>query len=211
MQPKREGPDRTFIEEARRAQIIQCAADVIAEAGYARATMAEIAKRARIAKSVISYHFADKSELMQELVRTAVAMYTEFVEPRLAAQSSASGKIRAYLAASADYMIAHRNMNLAVLEIAFNALDTDGRPLVASIPMETQQPTLEQILRDAQASGQLREFDVQVMAGLLRSAVTHTMVMAQRADPAVDLAAYARELGTVFDLATRPHGCETAP
>jgi hypothetical protein len=44
------------------------------------------------------------------------------------------------------------------------------------------------------------------MAGLLRSAVTHTMVMAQRADPGVDLAFYARELGTVFDLATRPQG-----
>jgi hypothetical protein len=41
------------------------------------------------------------------------------------------------------------------------------------------------------------------MARLLRSAVTHTMVMAIRADPGVDLAAYARELGTTFDLATR--------
>jgi TetR/AcrR family transcriptional regulator, fatty acid metabolism regulator protein len=206
MQPKKEGPERTFIEEARRAQIIQCAADVIAEAGYARATMAEIAKRARIAKSVISYHFADKNELMQELVRTAVATYTEFLEPRLAAQPAAPGKIRAYLTGSADYMIAHRNMNLAVLEIARSALAPDGTPLVASIPLETYKPTLEQILRDGQTSGELGEFDVQVMAGLLRSAVTHTMVMAQRADLAVDLAFYARQLGTVFDLATRPQG-----
>jgi TetR/AcrR family fatty acid metabolism transcriptional regulator len=206
MQPKGEGADRTFIEEARRAQIIQCAADVISESGYARATMAEIAKRARIAKSVISYHFADKSELMQELVRTAVATYTQFLDPRLAAQPSAPGKIRAYLTGSADYMTVYRNMNLALLEIAFNALAADGTPLVASIPMETHKPTLEQILRDGQTSGELREFDVQVMAGLLRSAVTHTMVMAQRADPAVDLVSYARELGTVFDLATRPQG-----
>ena len=72
MPPKKEGPDRTFIEEARRAQIVQCAADVIAESGYARATMAEIAKRARIAKSVISYHFADKNDPIQEVIRTSV-------------------------------------------------------------------------------------------------------------------------------------------
>lgn len=205
MKSKKEGADRTFIEEVRRAQIIECAADVIAESGYARATMAEIAKRAGIAKSVISYHFADKSELMQETIRTGIETYTKFLESRMAAESTASGKIRAYLAASADFMLVHRSLNLAIVEIAFNALGADGRPLRATMPMEVHSVSFEQTLRDAQASGELREFDVKVMAGLLRSAVTHTMVLAIRADPGADLAAYARELGTTFDLATRPH------
>jgi TetR/AcrR family fatty acid metabolism transcriptional regulator len=203
MQPKRGRPARTFTETARRAQIVQCAADVIAEAGYARATMAEIAARAGVAKSVISYHFADKNELMQELIRTAVGTFTEFIAPRLAAQASARGKISAYLTGSADYTTAHRNMHLAVLEIAFNALGPDGRPLVATMPLETHKPTLEQILLDGQAAGELRDFDVQVMAGLLRSAVTHTMVLAQRADPGLDVQSYASQLTTTFDLATR--------
>ena len=205
MPPKKEGPGRTFIEEARRAQIIQCAADAIAESGYARATMAEIAKRARIAKSVISYYFAGKDELIQEVIRTAIATYTQFLESGMAAESTASGKIRAYLTVSADYVAAHRNLHIAVLEIAANALGPDGRPLLATMPLEVHSSAFEQSLRDAQASGELREFDVQVMTGLLRSAVTHTMVMALRADPGVDLAAWARELGTTFDLATRPH------
>lgn len=73
------------------------------------------------------------------------------------------------------------------------------------MPMEVHSASFEQILRDAQATGELREFDVNVMAGLLRSAVTHTMVMATRADPGANLAAYARELATTFDLATWPH------
>jgi len=206
MPPKKEGPDRTFIEEARRAQIIQCAADVIAESGYARATMAEIAKRARIAKSVISYHFDDKNDLIQEVIRTAIATYTQFLESGMAAESTASGKIRAYLTVSADYMVAHRNLNLAILEIAFNALGPDGRPMTATMPLEVHNSAFEQFLSDAQTSGELREFDVEVMARLLRSAVTHTMVMAIRADPGVDLGAYARELGTTFDLATRSNG-----
>lgn len=206
MQPKTGRPARTFTEAARRAQIVGCAADVIAEAGYGRASMAEIAQRAGIAKSVISYHFADKSELMAELIRTAVATFNQFIEPRLVAQPSARGKIGAYLAGSADYMIAHRNLHLAVLEIAFNALGPDGRPLVATMPLETHKPTLEQILLDGQQAGELREFDVQVMAGLLRSAVTHTMVLALRADPALDLGGYASELATAFDLATRYAG-----
>jgi TetR/AcrR family fatty acid metabolism transcriptional regulator len=206
MKSKKEGPDRTFIEGVRRAQIIQCAADVIAESGYPRATMAEIAKRAGIAKSVISYHFTDKNELMQEIWATGIQTYAKLLESRMAAESTASGMIRAYLSGSADFMIAHRSLNLAVLEIAFNALAPDGRPLAATMALEVRSSAFEQALRNAQASGELREFDVEVMTGLLRSAVTHTMVMAIRADPGVDLAAYARELGTTFDLATRPHG-----
>lgn len=203
MQPEKEKPERTFIEEARRAQIIQCAADVIAESGYARATMAEIARRARIAKSVISYHFEGKSDLMRELVRTQTAAFTEFIDSRLAAQPSASGKIRAYLTGAAEYGVAHRNLTMAILDIALNALDADGRPLAASIPLETHKPTLEEILIEGQASGEMRDFEVRVMAGLLRSAVTHTMVIAQRNDPGTDLVTYARELANTFDLATR--------
>jgi TetR/AcrR family transcriptional regulator, fatty acid metabolism regulator protein len=202
MQPKLGEHARTFTEVARRAQIAQCAADVIAEAGYARATMAEIARRAGIAKSVISYHFADKNELMQELIRTAVAGYTQFLDPKVAAQSSAAGKIRTYLDGSAEHVAAHKNMHLAVLEIAFNAAGPDGRPLVASMPLDLPVQALVQILHDGQQSGELREFDIEVMAGLLSSAVFHTMTLALRANPAVDLARYARELETTFDLAT---------
>ena len=203
MQPKTERPARTFTETARRAQIVGCAADVIAQAGYERATMAEIARQAGVAKSVISYHFADKNELLQELIRTAVATFTGFIEPRLAAQTTARGKISAYLVGSADYMTAHPSLHLAVLEIAFNALGPDGLPLVASMPLETHKPTLEHILLDGQQAGELREFDVQVMAGLVRSAVTHTMLLALRFSPGLDMQVYASELATTFDLATR--------
>lgn len=203
MQPKPGPPARTFTEVARRAQIVQCAADVMAESGYARATMAEIARQAGVAKSVISYHFADKNELMQEVIRTAVATFTEFMEPRLAAQASARGKIGAYLTGSADYMTVHRSMHLAVLEIALNAVAPDGLPLVASMALDTHKPALEEILLDGQQAGELRDFDVQVMAGLMRLAVTHTMLLAQRANPGLDLHSHARELTTTFDLATR--------
>jgi TetR/AcrR family transcriptional regulator, fatty acid metabolism regulator protein len=210
MQPKPGRPARTFTEVARRAQLVGCAADVIAETGYASASMAEIARRAGIAKSVISYHFTDKNELIQELIRTAVVGYTQFLDPRLAAQPSAAGKIRTYLDGSAEHVAAHKNMHLAVLEIAFNAAGPDGRPLVASMPLDLPMQALEQILHDGQQSGELREFDIEVMAGLLSSAVFHTMTLALRANPALDLARYARELATTFDLATsaRPNSSQ---
>jgi AcrR family transcriptional regulator len=194
---------RTFTETARRAQIVQCAADAIAEIGYARTSLAEVAARAGIAKSVISYHFTDKNELLREIVRTAITEYLELIGPHLAAEDSVRGKIRTYLAASAEFMIVHRSLHLAVVEIAFNALGPDGRPQLESMPLNVRE-NLEDMLRQGQHSGELGQFDVRVMADLLRSAAHQTMPLALRADPDLDLAGYARELAAIFDAALAP-------
>jgi AcrR family transcriptional regulator len=59
---RREKP--TFIEEARRKQIVEAAMETIADSGYVNASLAEIAKSADISKGVISYHFESKDELI---------------------------------------------------------------------------------------------------------------------------------------------------
>ncbi|MGD0555059.1 MAG: TetR/AcrR family transcriptional regulator [Streptosporangiaceae bacterium] len=194
---------RTFTEVARRAQIAQCTAEALAELGYADASMAEIAKRAGVAKSVVSYHFSDKEELLREVLRTALATFAGFMEPRMAAATSAADKLHAYLAGTARYIVEHQDLHLAVLEIAFNATSADGRPLVATMPLQAPEPSVEEILRQGQRDGEFRDFDVMVVAGVVRSAVTHSMVMRQRQDPGADMAAYAEELVRLFDLGVR--------
>ena len=194
---------RTFTDLARRAQMARCAAEAIAEVGYADASMAEVARRAGVAKSVVSYHFSDKEELMGEVLRTALATYAEFMGPRLAGAASASDKLRAYLTGTARYIVEHRILHVAVIEIAFNATSADGRPLVATMPLQAPDPSVEDILRQGQRDGEFRDFDVGVVAGVVRSAVTHAMVMAQRAHPGADLDAYAGELVRLFDLGIR--------
>ena len=197
-----DGP-RTFTELARRAQIAQCAAEAIAEVGYADASMAEIARRAGVAKSVVSYHFSDKEGLMGEVLRTALATYAKFMESRMAGATSVSDKLRAYLTGTADYVVEHRSLHVAVIEIAFNATSADGRPLVATMPLQAPEPSVEDILRQGQRDGELRDFDVGVVGGVMRSAITHAMVMRQREDPGADLGAYAEELVRLFDLGIR--------
>src|ERR1700746_1264946 len=92
MRTKASDGGRTFTDLARRAQIAQCAAEALTEVGYADASMADIARRAGVAKSVISYHFSDKEELMGEVLRTALATYAKFMEPRMAVAGSVSDK-----------------------------------------------------------------------------------------------------------------------
>jgi TetR/AcrR family transcriptional regulator, fatty acid metabolism regulator protein len=194
---------RTFTELARRAQIARCAAEAIAEVGYADASMAEIARRAGVAKSVVSYHFADKEGLIGEVLRTALATYATFMKSRMAGATSVSGQLRAYLTGTAEYVAEHRTWHVAVIEIAFNATSAGGRPLVATMPLQAPEPSVEDILRQGQRDGELRDFDVTVVAGVMRSAITHAMVMRQRDEPGTDLGAYAEELVRLFDLGIR--------
>ncbi len=58
--------DCSFIEKARRAQIMECAIETLAEVGYVKASLGQIAKRAKISKGVISYYFTNKEELLEQ-------------------------------------------------------------------------------------------------------------------------------------------------
>ena len=44
---------------------------------------------------------------------------------------------------------------------------------------------------------------MEVVAGVMRSAITHATVMRQRAEPGTDLGAYAEELVRLFNLGIR--------
>ena len=61
---------------------------------------------------------------------------------------------------------------------------------------------LEELLAAGQAAGELRDFDVFVMASTLQRTLDGLPYLLRSA-PGLDLAAYADELVTLFDLATR--------
>ncbi|MEQ6854825.1 TetR family transcriptional regulator [Lysinibacillus capsici] len=49
----------TFIQEARKQQIIEATIATLDDIGYVKASLAQIAKRASISTALISYHFVD--------------------------------------------------------------------------------------------------------------------------------------------------------
>jgi TetR/AcrR family fatty acid metabolism transcriptional regulator len=80
----------SFIEAARRAQLIECAIETIATLGYAQASLAQIAKRAGISKSVITYHFTSKEELIEQVVTAIYTVAVQGVTPQISAQPTAA-------------------------------------------------------------------------------------------------------------------------
>ena len=111
-------PNRTFIETARRAQIVDAAIDTIAEVGYARASLGRIAARAGISRGLISYHFAGKEELIGEIVRAVIDQSRAYMLPRITAESTGPGALRAYIGSNLVFIGEHRNLLIAIVEIA---------------------------------------------------------------------------------------------
>jgi TetR/AcrR family transcriptional regulator, fatty acid metabolism regulator protein len=194
----------SFIEMARRKQIVESAIETIAEIGYAQASLAQIAKRAGISKGVISYHFAGKDELIEQVVNDIYLAGITFMAPRLEVQSTAAGMLRAYIQANIEFIDRYRRQVIVLVDIMTNMRTPDGNLRYDAQAEEPILIVVEEMLRRGQESGEFRMFNTRVMAVLLRKAIDALPALLV-AKPELDLEPYKRELVTVFDLATRKH------
>lgn len=205
MQPTSEqgGQPRSFIEEARRAQIVTAAIETIAEVGYRRASMGKIGTRAGISRGLISYHFAGKSELIRQVVTTVYSDAAAFMGPMIDAETTPAGQLRAYISSNLEYMRAYPARMIAVVEVVTSGGLAD---LPDSDPAEVDRQMLlplEQLFAAGQASGEFREFDATIMARIVRGAIDAVPAALSR-DRDIDLDRYLREITTAIDHATRP-------
>jgi TetR/AcrR family fatty acid metabolism transcriptional regulator len=197
-------PERTFIETARRAQIVAAAIATIAELGYGQASLARIAETAGTSKGVIIYHFGGKDELIREVIAEVVAGGVAYMEPLIEAEPTGAGKLRAYIESNLAFMRENRSRMVALVEIALNARAADGSRLYDLAVQDAGAAALQQLLAYFQGTGEFRAgFDPHVMAMAIRAAVN--AVPAQLAqDPALDVGHHARELADLFRRATTP-------
>ncbi len=192
----------SFIEAARRAQLIACAIETIATMGYAQASLAQIAKRAGISKSVITYYFSSKEALIEQIVEGMYAEATAFMGPQIAAETTAPARLRAYLRSNIAYIASHRMQMMATIEIVLNVRTKDGQLRYHPGSEQYDLEALEAILRQGQDEGEFRAFDLRVMAVTIRGAID-AVGRFLIAHPDLDGEVYAQELVALFDCATR--------
>jgi len=201
-----ETSERTFIESARRAQIVAAAIDTIAEVGYASASFARIAQRLGISRGLISYHFAGKDDLIKQVIHEAAEEAKAYIRPRILAGSTGPEMVRAYIESTLGFMRDHRNNVVAMIEIARSA---EGRHTYYGDPdVVDAVGALEQLLSRLQRAGELRpEFDPYAMAIAIRAAIEAASARLAL-DQGFDINRYTGEIATTFHLATRlesPH------
>ncbi|WP_190129322.1 TetR/AcrR family transcriptional regulator [Streptomyces mashuensis] len=196
-------PPRTFTEAARRAQIVDAAIEVIADEGYAKATYARIARRAGLSSTgMISYHFAGKADLMREVVAEVMRVADGYMRPRIEAQPTAAGRLRAHIESNLELLGAHPKHLPALLQVLAQARGDEPWQQEFAAEMGGLVDRVAEALARAQEAGEFGDFDPWVMAMAIRGAVD-AVVSRVAGGAAIDVAACGRELADLFDRATR--------
>lgn len=188
---------QSFIAEARREQIIEAAIRTLDEIGYVHASLAQIAKRAGISTALISYHFADKNDLMNHLLTKLVELSTAYVLDRVRPANTPEEKLEAFINASLAYQGTHPAHNTALIEIVFNARTPDNIPYYKlNDEDEEEEPLareLKTILEEGQFQGVFGDFHTGVMCKMIQGAISEYMLTSAH-NKETDLETYSNDL-----------------
>jgi AcrR family transcriptional regulator len=189
----------SFIQAARRKQLVECAIEVIAEVGLARASTVRIARRAGVSRGVLTYHFRDRAELVEQVVQSVYDLGAEALAPKPARVGTPREALLAFIGGSVELYAAQPAAMAALTEIYADARAADGVSRARHRRHGQEMSELADTLRAGQAQGLFRDFDVDVMCSTIRSALDGALAHilgGGRAEP------YATELQAIFDTAT---------
>lgn len=204
MRPRNEVVDqksRSFIEAARRDQIVQAAIATLSELGYAKTSFARIAEHAGISAGLISYHFDDKSELFQQVVADINALMDGWLTEHIGDAGTYREALQRLIEGFVLFCDSHRAHVLALGQVLAGVGGQENGALVRS-QREQSVGQIEQMLREGQEHGEFRDFSPRLMAVTLLGSL-EAIPGELFARPGTDVAAYAKELSMTYDLAVR--------
>ena len=201
--PERAGDDgRSVPNQARRAQLVRAALELIAEQGYHAATFQAGARRAGIKSTrTISYHFDGKDDLIAAVSQEIFRIIGGFVAERATAPADPREALAAYIRSAVALNQTHQAEMRALTAIVLDHRPGGERPYGGK-QENTAVGRVQDILDRGQAEGVFRRFDPWVMAVTVqRSLDGIAFLLDQRPD--LDLGRYAEELVETFNRATR--------
>jgi TetR/AcrR family transcriptional regulator, fatty acid metabolism regulator protein len=187
---------QSFTATARRAQIVEAAVRVIAREGLSKASFGRIAAEAGLSSpGMISYHFADKDELLTVLCDTLLDDCVAAIEEAVAAAEGPAQGLAAYLTGFVRWQDTHRDEVGALWRLSAG-WKRPGEP--AAFDETLLRDPLLRVLHEGQAAGVLRPVRSEWTAHLVLCAVEGYQ-QALQDDPGLDADAFAATLVDLFE------------
>ncbi|QVQ51549.1 TetR/AcrR family transcriptional regulator [Spiractinospora alimapuensis] len=184
----------TLTERARRAQLVEVTIELVADRGYAGASLARIAERAGITKAAVLYHFSSKAAVVEAAYEHVLTALTGSIASAVEAAPVADGP-----AAYIRSMVGYLNENPRHTRMIVESMIEEG---TAAEPPQRWQ-ALAQILdaaRDATVGRPLE--DSRTLAIIIGGAVD-AIVGEQLNDPAYDTVTAAEQLVSLVNARLR--------
>lgn len=189
----------TFVEQARRAQIVAAAVDVLAEEGFKAATIARIAERAGVSKGLVLYHFADKADLMRQTLFNTFEQITSDVAEAVTPNAALPELLRDVVRTTIINWAPQTKPRRAIEQIIINAgiASTPGDATISFTERESLDAAHEKLFRAGQDAGLFRAFDTRAMAVAYQGAIDATLKYLDH-HPEVDVEAHADQLADLL-------------
>ncbi|MDG4795983.1 TetR/AcrR family transcriptional regulator [Micromonospora sp. WMMD1082] len=194
MTRRREGAtaELTLIERARRAQLIEVTIELVADRGYAGASLAAIAESAGITKAAVLYHFPTKAAVVRAAHEHALSALVTDVASAVEAADAADGPA-AYVRSMVGHLREHPRHTRMIIQAMVH---DDGE----HDPAERWRPLARLIATARQARGLAGDSDVRTTAIIVGGAID-AIVAEQLHDPDYDTVAAAGHLVEMLDRA----------
>jgi AcrR family transcriptional regulator len=176
----------------RRAQLADAALQTLAELGYARTSLREIAQNSQFSHGVLHYYFSDKEELLTHCVRQYEAACVTRYDEIVAAAGSAAELKRYFSAAMAETLRTDAPMHRLWYDLRNQSLFEESfRKDVLEIDQRREEMIWRVISRYAELSGitvsMAPGVAYAILDGLFQQALLHQL--AGRENVAADLQA----------------------
>lgn len=156
----------TIREADRQGQLLDIARRLFANKGYAGTSLRDIASEAGITKAALYHHFPNKEALYERVVLSGMRALYACVEARVAEQGSPTEKIRAFMAASAEYFDAQRDQWIASSTAFWSGGDVAHRSAAVQV-RDAYEALLRQCIAEGVACGELSSDLNPALAGKL--------------------------------------------
>ena len=184
----------SLIKEVRRKQIIDTTIETIAAYGFSNTTLGGIAKQAGVSTGVITYHFKNKDDLIEQSIRKLFEAPNAHVVSRVEGESTHRGRLRAYIEANIEFMRDHRSHSVALIYSFGSISSEEKRHRVMTRQHAKIRRYLSKILRAGQDAGEFGTFDSDTLSLILFAALEGLMLQWVLDEEAVDLARGTEEL-----------------
>lgn len=165
----------TFIEQARRAQILKATAEVVANEGFSRASLTRIAQQAGVSKGVVTYHFSGKREILDQMVSDYYQRGWDYMEPRISAEETAIGQVNAWISSQIEFFTGNSTDFFASAAITTSLRDDVAVARAAADAREAVDGMTD-ILLAGQQEGQLRDFNPRSVANIILRSIDSVLM-----------------------------------
>lgn len=169
---RQKGVDRpTFIEAARRRQIVDAARQVILAKGFEKATIMEIAEAINVSKGVILYHFGSKADLGTAVLEHTLSAYGEHITRELANIDSPLEKVLAFPVICAGYFEQHQDEFTLYIDALGSFGDFKEKRQYMANANATQRSYLVRLVTQAKQAGAFKGVGARLLADNIQAFV----------------------------------------